>query len=61
MEHSSDISSPDYQTLIERYQKALSTVKSASPPKLADVVDVLLTRDAIHGVSPQQISSGQAL
>ena len=61
MAHSSDISSPDYQTLIERYKTALNTLKNTPQPKLADVLDVLLARDAIHRVPPRQISSGQAL
>ncbi|MEM7796913.1 MAG: tetratricopeptide repeat protein [Cyanobacteria bacterium P01_C01_bin.118] len=61
MEHSSDISSPDYQTLIGHYQKALNVLKDNPQPQLADILDVLLARDAIHQVSPQQISSGQAL
>ena len=42
-----------YQTLIERYQQALNALDNTDQPNLAEVLDVLLVRDAIQAALSQ--------
>lgn len=61
MEHTSDISDSTYRILIDRYQQALNALKDTKQLSLAEVLEVLLARDAIQAVSPKYRPPAQVL
>ena len=53
MEQLLNFSDAEYQTRLERYQQSLDTLESKDKPSTAEVLEVLLARDAIQAVPPQ--------